>query len=94
MNEKEKLNNLIEDSALSDFDKKVWSIFIKTLTSEQIIPILEFIAEDSFDNLKIINKNLKQKIALANKKNSKNTQEIIDEEIKLIEEKMAKEEEA
>ncbi|PIP28199.1 MAG: hypothetical protein COX29_02550 [Candidatus Moranbacteria bacterium CG23_combo_of_CG06-09_8_20_14_all_35_22] len=91
MNKKEKLSEIIRNSTLNDFDKNMWFVFIQSVNDEQIIPLLELLREDTTENLEIITHNLKQKIKLAGNNHLKNAQEIVDEELKIIEEKLSKE---
>lgn len=91
MNKKEKLSEIIRNSTLNDFDKNMWFVFIQSVNGEQIIPLLDLLQEDTTENLEIITHNLKQKIKLAKNNHLKNAQEIVDEELKIIEEKLSKE---
>lgn len=91
MNKKTEFNELIKKSVLSDADKNMWFSFIEVVADEQIILLLDFLVDNPSENLEIINNNLKRKIKLIGNSHSENAQKIIDEEAKIIDEKLSKE---
>lgn len=62
MEKKQQISQIINDSSLTDEQKEVWLEFIERLDDGLLEPILETISDDE-EMLKLLTKNLEDKVA-------------------------------
>ncbi len=84
MNTKENLQEIINNSSLSDEDKNIWTVFIDNNEEEVLKDIFE-VVKNSEEDLNFLTKNLKDKIVALQNQDVEALNKIIGEEKRYLE---------